>query len=139
MQPSRCGPSSRPAARAFPVLLAAAGLLLAGTGCETSYPSLTCGLWTGNVLRSFNEPAADPAIRIYQSVRPPDLLVTYDESLERNDQLRRRAFYLQANLERLRAGRKPRFVSASRTNGLIQLAAGSATGAPSPTAGPAST
>ena len=39
------------------------------------------------------------------------MLVTYDELRERNDKIRRRAFFFKANLKRLELHKKPRFVS----------------------------
>ncbi len=99
----------------------ALGVLLGVTGCETSYPSMTCKLWTSGVLRNFNEPAPDTAMEMFTSWQPRDILVTYDEVPENKDTVRRRAFYLFADLDRVNSGRKPRFVSPTRTNGLALL------------------
>jgi hypothetical protein len=40
-----------------------------------------------------------------------DVLVTYDELRERNDAIRRRAFFLKGNIRKLEEGEKPRFVA----------------------------
>lgn len=116
----------------FPAL---AGLLLLTAGCETRYPSLTCGLWTGNTFRTYREPAPNPALQIYRSTQPPDLLVTYDELAEGSSHVRRRAFYLEANRQRLRTGQKPHFVPLSRTNRLEPLAILTEAGTPPPRPG----
>ncbi len=112
-----------PSARvpSVPVIVAAASLLLGGFGCETSYPSLTCGLWNRSTFRSFREPAENPRVTVYQVKSGRDFLVTYDEVKESSDSIRRRAFYLEANLRRLQAGRKPHFSRPTHTNGLALL------------------
>jgi hypothetical protein len=99
-------------------------VLLMTSGCETGYPSLTCAVWKSESLRNFHEPADDPRVAVYVSKQPRDLLVAYDEVSERRNHLRRRAFYAEANLARLQAGKRPRYVSVSRTNGLQLLPVG---------------
>lgn len=103
------------------VILVAAILCLGGLGCETCYPSLTCGLWNRSTFRSFREPAENPRIAVYQSKTGRDFLVTYDEARESSDSIRRRAFYLEANLKRLQAGRKPHFSRPAQAQGLTLL------------------
>ncbi len=105
----------------LPTILIAAVLSLGGFGCETCYPSLTCGLWNRSTFRSFREPAENPRVTVYQSKTGRDFLVTYDEARESSDSIRRRAFYLEANLKRLQAGRKPHFSRPAQTNGLALL------------------
>jgi hypothetical protein len=89
------------------------------TGCE-SYP-LTYALWKKSELVRHCEPAPNPRLQLFQSVKPNDILVQYDELRERNDAVRRRAFYLYANLSKLEARRKPSFVSLDKAGGLIPI------------------
>src|ERR1051326_6062307 len=100
--------------------LLVAVLATLATGCE-SYP-MTYALWKKSELVKHCEPAPNPRLQLFQSVKPNDILVQYDELRERSDAVRRRAFYLYANLSKLEARRKPRFVSLDRAGGLGPIA-----------------
>src|SRR5260370_23953552 len=70
------------------------------------------------MLARFNEPADNPHLQLFQSARTNDVLVQYDEVREKNEKIRRRAFFLNPNLERLEGGKKPRFVSPRKSDNL---------------------
>ena len=71
---------------------------------------------------NFNEPANRPNTQFYDSTKPRDVLVTYDEINENDDKRpRRRAFYLQENFDQLVAHRKPRFVDPRKADSLKPL------------------
>src|SRR5436309_2057213 len=92
----------------FPII----GLLLLATGCTTVEDySLTYKLWTNPQLRRFAEPAPEPHLALVASVQNKDLLVQYDEILEQSDKVRRRAFFLRQNAERIGRREKPRFLN----------------------------
>src|SRR5713101_3033023 len=89
------------------------------TGCRAlnDWP-LTYKLWDDRALARFNEPADNPHLQLFQSARTNDVLVQYDEVREKNEKVRRRTFFLNPNLERLEAGRKPRFASPRKADNL---------------------
>jgi len=78
-------------------------LLLSCGGCATGH------LWKESRLASFNEPALDPQLEIFEVPPQNDFLAVYNE-LRANDQVRRRAYFLCANKTRTDAARKPQFV-----------------------------
>ncbi len=102
------GPWSRKAIR----FLLTACFVPALSGCRAlnDWP-LTYKLWDDRMLARFNEPAGNPHLQLFQSARTNDVLVQYDEAREKNEKVRRRSFFLNANLARLEGGKKPRFVS----------------------------
>ena len=81
------------------------------TGCDTMRDStLTGRLWDpGEVNRCL--PAPQPNLKLYRTPDDKDVLVTYDELREKNDSIRRRAFFFQPNVRRLEAHKRPKFVS----------------------------
>src|SRR5437667_11262727 len=88
--------------------LTALGWLLLSSGCQSTWDeSLTAKLWNGASLRNFNQPAANPNVRLFQHEGRADLLVQYDEMREKDGVIRSRAFFLNRNLGRLQAGRRP--------------------------------
>jgi hypothetical protein len=94
-------------------------LVTLAAGCE-SYP-LTYALWKKNELVRHCEPAPNPRLQLFQSINPNDVLVQYDELRERNDAVRRRSFYLYANLRSLEVHHKPHFVSLDKAGGLSPI------------------
>jgi hypothetical protein len=110
---------TRPALRRLTASLLIAALVTLATGCE-SYP-ITYALWKKNELVRHCEPAPNPRLQLFQSIKPNDILVQYDELRERNDAVRRRAFYLYANLSKLEARHKPHFVSLDKAGGLSSI------------------
>src|ERR1041385_7724041 len=88
------------------------GLLLLATGCTTVEDySLTYKLWTNPQLRRFAEPAPEPHLALAAGRKNNDVLVQYDEILEQNDKVRRRAYFLRQNAERIGRREKPRFLN----------------------------
>ena len=103
-------------------------VVLSQTAC------LTPQLWSNTRERSFREPAPNPQLALHQSPAGGDVLVSYDELAESKTALRRRAFFLQPNVDRLAAGKKPAFVKPERAAGMcpvpLDLAGGALTSAP---------
>lgn len=88
-------------------------------GCQgTGDYGFTHKVWSTDSLRRFNEPATDPKVEVFQHEQRSDVLVQYDEVREKDGAIRRRAFFVNQNLDRLKAGRKPRFVSLKTAAGL---------------------
>jgi hypothetical protein len=89
-----------------------AGLIICGgSGCGTfEEHSLTSKLWNSQAFRSFSEPSSDPKLALFQPALPEDILVEYDAVSDRSEPARRRAYFLEANRDRILAGQKPRFV-----------------------------
>src|ERR1041385_3078615 len=88
------------------------GLLLLATGCTTVEDySLTYKLWTNPQLSRFAEPAPEPHLALSTGRKNKDVLVQYDEILEQNDKVRRRAYFLRQNAERIGRREKPRFLN----------------------------
>lgn len=125
-------------------------LLVGAAGCASDDSIfLTQRLWQSETFRHFHEPASDLRLEVYRSETPPDYLVTYDEVREKDGRIRRRAFYLQANSNRLSSRRRPDFVNPGKAAGLeaipvdaiiadgdgwhLRKADGSTIGFPSPT------
>lgn len=100
-------------------------LLIGAAGCATDDSILlTQHLWQSESFRRFHEPASDPRLEVYRSEKPLDYLVTYDEVREKDGRIRRRAFYLRANVNRL-ASRRPGFVNPAKAANLETIPAGS--------------
>lgn len=78
-------------------------LLMFGSGCVTST------LWSN--FNNSNEPDLDADVRLYEAGQQKDLLVVYDEYSERTDSVRPRAYFLDAERNRIRRGKQPHFVS----------------------------
>ena len=107
----------------FTSFLLSVSLGLGSVGCTTdTSPFFTCRLWQNGTFETFYEPAPSANLEVFRSLRPQDYLVTYDESHETRDKIRRRAFYLNANLERVNQGRKPHFVNPRKADGLATVA-----------------
>jgi hypothetical protein len=98
------------------LMLSLCGLL---SGCQSSGDwSLTYKLWNNEALHAFKMPASEPRIQLFADERQSDVLVVYDELAENSGAIRRRAFFVNRNLDRMRAGRKPRFVRPKASDGL---------------------
>jgi hypothetical protein len=91
------------------------------SGCATSK------VWEEGQFARFHEPATPANLRLFQSDRSGDVLVEYDEWRDGDESIRRRAYWLEPNRERVQARRKPRFVPIDRASGLAAIPA---TGAP---------
>jgi hypothetical protein len=81
------------------------------TGCDTMRDStITARLWdAGAVNRCL--PAPKPNVKFYRTPDGKDVLVTYDELREKNDAIRRRAFFFIPNVRKLEDRKRPKFVS----------------------------
>ncbi len=72
-------------------------------------------------MGNFHEPSPDAGLSLYRVPAKGDVLVLYNEGNEKNDSIRRRAYFLYANLERIQANRKPRFLDPDKAKGLEQI------------------
>jgi len=103
--------------------LVAAVLLLLVTGCETVEKySLTYRVWDNDDWRKFSEPAPDPNLALFEGTTRADLLVQYDALSEKHSTVKRRAYYLHPNQERIAAGTKPKWVKPSVADGMKPIA-----------------
>ena len=97
-------------------------LPLLSTGCDTVRDSSMTGrLWDEGVNRCL--PAPKPNAKLYWIADHQDVLVTYDELREKNDAIRRRAFFFKPNVRRLEDRTKPRFVEPAKIveSSLVQV------------------
>ena len=78
--------------------------VLAG-GCVTHK------LWSEHTMDEWNEPAANPNLRLFRDERHADVLVIYDEYSNRHYSTNTHAFFLQQNLKPLDEHTHPHFVS----------------------------
>ena len=111
------------AACLFPMI----ALTLLADGCATG------ALWDGDRFARSHEPATSPNLRLDYCASARDVLVQYDEACEEKASIKRRAYFLYDNRQRIEAHRKPRFVQPSKAVGLVPiqvLESPSADGAP---------
>jgi hypothetical protein len=88
-------------------------------GCESAKEHTFTGqLWSNEFLINHHEPANDPAAKAFLKSDHKDVLITYDEQQERNDTIKRWAFFVLENQWLLEARRKPHFVSLKTAAGL---------------------
>jgi len=106
------------------VLLAAQAMML--SGCATK------AVWKEGQFARYHEPAPAPDIRLFRSSQSQDVLVEYNESNEGDESIRRRAYWLHENQERLKDHRKPRFVSIEQEQGLVSIPVLKAPAVPDP-------
>lgn len=87
------------------------------TGCQSL---LTPRLWNSGDLQTFCEPAPKPNLKISRADAKADFLVEYDEVCEGSETIRRRAFFLEANLAAIQERRRPHFINmpANPTTGI---------------------
>lgn len=97
--------------RAHPLLMLPLLPLLAG-GCATR------ALWTQTRLDAWNQPAADPNVRLFDAGPKKDFLVVYDEYSERHDAITTRAYFLKQSQPRVAEGRQPHFANVRREDKL---------------------
>jgi hypothetical protein len=97
------------------------GLLLL-TGCATAEKySLTHKLWEDGEFRKFSEPAGHPNLALFDTPDAHDVLVQYDAWSDRHSKIIRRAYYLDANTNRIAKGEQPQFVALSMAEGLAPI------------------
>jgi hypothetical protein len=90
-------------------VLACLCLVFALTGCETAQDySLTAKLWSNPEMRHFAEPAVEANLEVF-ILHSGEMLVRYDELRERDGRIRRRAYLVSENVDRLSKHKKPRF------------------------------
>jgi hypothetical protein len=104
--------------RQFIACFLAVSLAPLATGCDTMRDSTMTGrLWdAGGINRCL--PAPTPNLKLYRTPDDKDVLVTYDELREKNDSIRRRAFFFQPNVRRLEDHKRPKFVSPDKVREL---------------------
>jgi hypothetical protein len=85
-----------------------------GAGCNTMHDSTITGhLWDdGAVNRCL--PAPQPNLKLYRAAAKDDVVVMYDELREKNDSIRRRAFFLKPNVRQLEQRKKPKFINPAK-------------------------
>src|SRR4051794_7870919 len=89
--------------------------ILLCTGCTTA------ALWEEGRFARYHEPADPSALRLYHGPQNNAVLVQYNESLESDDSIRRRAYWLNENISRLQERRRPSFVPLARAKDLDVL------------------
>ena len=88
-----------------PIVLAAALLL---NGCVTR------AVWQH---KAFHVPAPEPRLQLSVAAHASDVLVEYDSLDERTDKVRRHAYLLSENEDRIARGQKPRLIDSRRYAG----------------------
>ena len=89
-------------------------IALLANGCVTHK------LWTESKMDEWNEPAANPNLRLFHDEKRDDFLVVYDEYSNRHDTTQARAYFLAKNQKPLAQHCRPNFVS---TNSIRHLPA----------------
>ena len=97
-------------------------LVLCGCEAVREY-SVTHKVWSNEEWRHFAGPAPEPHLTLFETANGNDILVQYDEMSDTNGRIRRRAYLLDPNRERIRKNQKPDFVKPAPANGVkpIQL------------------
>src|SRR5688572_10300938 len=98
-----------------------AGVLLVGLGLGAC-SCVTATLWEDKALDGFNKPASQANLQV--SRWNGDWLVQYDEVNENSVRIRRRAYFLHANDERVRGCKTPHFLDgpvATSSEGRVEL------------------
>lgn len=80
--------------------------------------SFTSRLWTGSAFSKYNTPALEPHLELFADEAHSDVLVVYDEVVDSGAHIRRRAFFVNQNLDRIREKKKPGFVDPKLSLGL---------------------
>jgi len=79
---------------------------------------MTHRLWTGEMAEDFYEPSAPNRLVLFATPAKGDMLAEYDEVSPWKEHPRRRTYFVNENLSRIKALKKPRFVNLTATNGL---------------------
>jgi hypothetical protein len=104
------------------------------TGCEgLANHTLTGHLWQEQTAPVHYAPSTPPNLELYTDFQHGDILVEYDELSDKTGRVKRRAYLLDANEERILAAKKPRFVDVHTADHLaiIPVGTNSAPGADS--------
>jgi hypothetical protein len=102
-----------PLVRRMPLVLALLALP-ALCGC-------TAALWDRATFAQHYRPARPSNLRLSYSKERQDILVQYNESRDGDPNARLRSYWLEPNTPRVNRDRKPHFVSADETSGLIPI------------------
>jgi hypothetical protein len=98
---------------------ASAGLLFLATGCETVEKySLTHKLWATSDLSRYSEPAPNVNLALFDAADHHDVLVQYDAMSDKHCAIKRRAYFLEPNRQRVPTAQKPLFVDPATATGL---------------------
>jgi len=81
----------------------------------------TSALWEKERFARCHWPANPPNLRLFYSEPARDVLAEYDEESEGTSKVQRRAYWLEPNALAVAAGRQPRFVSSTNTQGLAAV------------------
>ena len=79
------------------------------TGCD----SLTGRLWGRDLGENDYQAAQEPDLKLSQTPDRKDVLVQYDEMRDKDAKIRHRAYFLYADDEIIKSGKKPRFLTAA--------------------------
>ena len=89
------------------------------SGCETVRDySVTNKVWNTEEWRHFAGPAPDPHLALFETANGNDILIQYDEMSDTSGRIRRRAYWLIPNLERIRERKRPDFVKPALVSGM---------------------
>ena len=86
--------------------------LALGSGCATS------ALWNQAALDSWNQPADNAHLQLFQTPDQKNFLVVYDEYSERYDSVHTRAYLLNQNQKRINDRQAPYFANTNLVHGL---------------------
>jgi hypothetical protein len=93
-------------------LVLCAALIPLLTGCQTVQDySLTYRVWSTAEFENWAGPAREPHLALFSQLSENDVLVQYDETTEKKESVRRRAYFLFRNARRIEQRKKPRFVN----------------------------
>jgi hypothetical protein len=86
-------------------------------GCDTMRDSTMTGRWWDAAVNRCL-PAPKPNLKLYRTLDRDDVLVTYDELREKDDSIRRQAFFVKPNVRKLEEGKRPKFISPAKVAAL---------------------
>ena len=92
-------------------------VLLSGCEAVRNY-SVTHKVWNNEEWRQFAVPAPSPHLAIFKAANCNDILIQYDELTDTSGRIRRRAYLLYPNLERIRENKRPDFLKPALLNGV---------------------
>jgi hypothetical protein len=98
-----------------------ARLALAVTTAAAFSGCATPALWKNASSADPLVPASNPRLELYESSRPADVLVVFDQRVPDLNRNTRRAYYLFANALIIEAGGKPQFVNPSKGRNLTPI------------------
>lgn len=101
----------------LPGFAAIALVLTLVTGCESVSDIHDVG-FNGELWDHSKTAAHDPKVRLFKPASGDDVLVVYDERLGKGDAVKRRAFFLKANITRIEELEQPRFIDPRKADGM---------------------